>query len=464
MDYIYVKSTKSGHEDFGTVYARVRTKEINRKYALGFSISHQEWTKYRSMRFSSTCTMSSLGIRYGQFASILTQIKVALEEDFSPDSASDIIQSIKSRVINLTESNGSSKTRHRTRLLLTDYLQQYISDCQSGIRLKRGTTQMISAGYIRVLTILHSVICRYEADRQRHLTLSDINMTFQRDFIQWNREKGIRSNTIRNRLSTISTVMRTAYEAKLTRCDAYLHSEFIPKGEEVDNVFLTPDQIEQLYLFDLSSSEAVCRHIMESSMPESTKRLRLRHVTPQRAYELELTRDAFVIGCLTGQRFSDFMRICMDQMVLLGKHPFIRIVQAKTKKKVMIPLDYRVKALILRHHGALPAISNNRFNTNLRFVAELIGWTYCAPVDERRLGHKGKCRFCDLIGSHTARRSFATNAYSAGVPLRSIMTVTGHSSEKTLRKYLKLQVEDKALLAAQDFSGIILSEPVGSDR
>ena len=464
MDYIYVKSTKAGLEDFGSVYARVRTKDINRKYTLGFTISHHEWTKYRSMRFSSTCTMSSLGIRYGQFASILTQIKVALEEDFSPESAPEIIQAVKSRVINLTPSVGASKSKQRPRLMLTDYLEQYISDCQSGVRLKKGTSQMISAGYTRVLTILLGVLRRYEADRQRRLSLSDINMAFQHDFILWNRALGIRPNTIRNRLATISTIMRAAYEAKLTRCDAFMHSEFVTKEEEVDNIFLTPMQIDQLHRIDLSSAESVCRHIMESSLPESTRRRRLGQVTPLRAYELELTRDAFIIGCLTGQRYSDFMRISLADTMTLDNQPFVRIVQAKTGKRVVIPLDFRVQDLLVRHHGSLPPISNRRFNRNLRFLAELIGWTFTAPVDTRRTGRKGKTRFCDLIGTHTARRSFATNAYSAGVPLRSIMAVTGHSSEKTLRKYLKLQVEDKALLAAKDFAGIILREPVGPNR
>ncbi|MCS2371002.1 tyrosine-type recombinase/integrase [Phocaeicola vulgatus] len=36
-----------------------------------------------------------------------------------------------------------------------------------------------------------------------------------------------------------------------------------------------------------------------------------------------------------------------------------------------------------------------------------------------------------MLLSHTARRSFATNAYKAGVPLPSIQAITGHSSRGT---------------------------------
>lgn len=60
-----------------------------------------------------------------------------------------------------------------------------------------------------------------------------------------------------------------------------------------------------------------------------------------------------------------------------------------------------------------------------------------------------------MLLSHTARRSFATNAYKAGVPLPSIQAITGHSSEAQLRRYLKLDAEEKAVIALKDFKGII---------
>lgn len=84
-----------------------------------------------------------------------------------------------------------------------------------------------------------------------------------------------------------------------------------------------------------------------------------------------------------------------------------------------------------------------------------MGWTYEAKIDISRLGGKRKTRFCDLISTHTARRSFATNAYAAKVPISSIMAITGHSSEKTLRRYLKQQAEDKAVIAARDLEVLL---------
>lgn len=60
--------------------------------------------------------------------------------------------------------------------------------------------------------------------------------------------------------------------------------------------------------------------------------------------------------------------------------------------------------------------------------------------------------------THTARRTWATNAYKNHVPLSSIMAVTGHTSESMLCKYLKLNEEEKGLNAARDLlkSGFLI--------
>ena len=50
----------------------------------------------------------------------------------------------------------------------------------------------------------------------------------------------------------------------------------------------------------------------------------------------------------------------------------------------------------------------------------------------------------DLISVHTARRSFATNAYLQNVPTSSIMKITGHRTEKSFLKYIKISQEDNA--------------------
>jgi integrase len=54
----------------------------------------------------------------------------------------------------------------------------------------------------------------------------------------------------------------------------------------------------------------------------------------------------------------------------------------------------------------------------------------------------------EMVSSHTARRSFASNAYKAGVPSLAIRSITGHKSESSFLNYIKVSEEEQALLMA----------------
>lgn len=52
---------------------------------------------------------------------------------------------------------------------------------------------------------------------------------------------------------------------------------------------------------------------------------------------------------------------------------------------------------------------------------------------------------CDLVKTHTARRSGATNMYLTGIPTIAIMKITGHKTEKKFMKYIKITEEQTAM-------------------
>lgn len=49
-----------------------------------------------------------------------------------------------------------------------------------------------------------------------------------------------------------------------------------------------------------------------------------------------------------------------------------------------------------------------------------------------------------MVSSHTARRSFATNMVKQGLPIQTIMQITGHKKEVTFLKYVKLTGSEHA--------------------
>ncbi|MDY0085926.1 MAG: tyrosine-type recombinase/integrase, partial [Bacteroidales bacterium] len=54
-----------------------------------------------------------------------------------------------------------------------------------------------------------------------------------------------------------------------------------------------------------------------------------------------------------------------------------------------------------------------------------------------------------LVTVHTARRSFATNLYLAGMDIMSIKKMTGHHTEKSFLKYIRVSEEENAEKAAK---------------
>lgn len=453
MDWIFVRSTAAGKAGYGSVTARIRNHGQNRKYAIGYCIKETEWDKIRSMRYIGSNTMRSACMKYAQFACLLGRLKVAIENNIhKPQLIPSIIRSVKAETV-IGEDVATPDNSVNDSMLLSDCIARYREDMRTGRRLKRKKSVKVSEGYIGNISSALTTLLLYEKVCQRKITLDSATLEFSRSFVAFMRYKGLKSNTIHTRMSVIHVVMQAAYTEKLTRNDDFRDPEFVPSQEETDTIFLSSPQIEQLLTMDLSSVDAV-KSLYAKAGFNNKSLSRVPRPDKRMVKYLEFSRDIFVIGCLTGQRYSDYTRICSDMVITLEKSEFIALHQVKTGTKVLIPVDNRVVTILTKYGGRLPYVSKLTFGRNIKLLGELSGWTYRPEFDKPKSQYL-KERFCDLITTHTARRSFATNAYAAGVPLSSIMAVTGHSSEKNLRKYLKLQAEDKAVIAGKDFEGFI---------
>lgn len=454
MDFIFIKSSKAGKEDFGSVYARVRTGKANVKTVTGFTIRQLEWEKYRSLQYTSSALMSSIGIKYGQFAQVLARIKAAFEaDDFDPKEAKSVIESVKHDVLNGMMQVVEVKPKGK--MLFEDFLTSYIEDLEAGRRTKKGRTVKVTPAYIKGLRIIQTQIRNYQKEMHRKIGLDDMTMETRNSLVGYWKGRGLMPNAINSYMTSVRTVAKAAYEDKLTKCDDFRHSDFVPKKEEVDNIYLTPEQIQEMLELDLSTKEAVRERLEALDISEDEKLTQLSKCRITHIRTLEHVRDIFIVGCLTGQRVSDYSRICDDMITEINGVEFILLTQQKTDKKVYIPVDRRVRQILDKYDGKLPHVCPNEMNKLIKTIGLLLGWTHDCGFDGKRLNPKRGRRFCDMLLSHTARRSFATNAYKAGVPLSSIQAITGHSSEAQLRRYLKLDAEEKAVIALKDFEGII---------
>ena len=178
--------------------------------------------------------------------------------------------------------------------------------------------------------------------------------------------------------------------------------------EDADVIYLTYDEIGKIYEVDLSNKQPLMLH-----------------------------RDLFVLGCLTGLRYSDFS--VLRQSDLRGGMLYKKM--DKTDGRVIIPLRKEAEEIFAK---SIPkdglTISGPVFNKAIKEIGQLAGITEAVTFSYKR-GTKTitETRLkAHWVTSHTCRRSFATNEFLAGTPLNLIMKITGHKTHKDFFKYIKI--------------------------
>jgi len=134
---------------------------------------------------------------------------------------------------------------------------------------------------------------------------------------------------------------------------------------------------------------------------------------------------------------------------------WVKLIQFKTKNPVIIPLHKEVKRILEKYNGSLPdVISNQKFNDYIKEACQLAGITDTVKFKEEKGGkveivNREKYK---MVSAHSGRRTFATLQYLAGVPVPTIMKITGHRSVKTFLTYLKLDNMEHAEQMAKKWS------------
>lgn len=290
--------------------------------------------------------------------------------------------------------------------------------------------------YIADRTITHhkTVLKRYEdffAEKRLKDDFSVFDLHFQDLFIDWAyTSKNYRYNTIPASFSLLKVWLNEAARQGLIKDETY--KSYRSKSVEVDNIYLTEDEISRLYALDIPTLKGKGLIDSKSSMEE--------------------TRDLFVIGCWTGLRQSDLNHL--EKALFDVEAETITVVTEKTAEKVTIPMHRYIKELYVKYEGKFPKMCyKSRFNEHLKELGRLAEINDEVIIKENRGGKVTSIKYkkYQLIKSHTARRSFATNLYLKGAPTISIMKLTGHTTEANFMKYIKVTREENAQLMQQFF-------------
>jgi len=126
----------------------------------------------------------------------------------------------------------------------------------------------------------------------------------------------------------------------------------------------------------------------------------------------------------------------------------LNVVAGKTNTRIKIPLKPLVYEILKKHGFSFGKISNQKANDYIKSVCQRAGLKKMVTLRSYPGGKvvKNTEPKWKLVSFHTARRSFATNAYQAGIPMLNIMKITGHKKPSTFMEYIKFDEEENANL------------------
>jgi integrase len=246
---------------------------------------------------------------------------------------------------------------------------------------------------------------------------SEIDKSFYDNFTDFFKEKSFTANTIGKQIKSLKVILHSAFEKGYYQY-AYTQKFTVTK-EDIDSIYLNETELQQIKEIDLNNDP-----------------------------KLERVRDWFLLLSWTGCRFSDVEKLTKNEI----KDGYITFRQQKTNNKVVIPLHPVVTEVLTKYNYNMPAVINNqRFNILIKEVSKIAGINSTETITRTVGGNLVTETFekWQQVSSHTGRRSFCTNMYKRGLPSLMIMSISGHKTEKSFLKYIKVKQNEHAEMMKQ---------------
>ena len=126
---------------------------------------------------------------------------------------------------------------------------------------------------------------------------------------------------------------------------------------------------------------------------------------------LQKVKDMFIFCCYTGLAYNEMSLLTKTNIEIgFDGKEWIQMVRKKTNRKISIPLLPKAKVILVKYNYTLPIISNQKFNSYLKEISEIVG------IDKK-------------MTHHTARKTFATTVLLFNnVPMEVVSELLGHSN------------------------------------
>ena len=306
--------------------------------------------------------------------------------------------------------------------LIVPYFDRFISRYE-GVR---------SVSQIKHYRGCKKTIEEYEDFIGRKLHFDDIDMDFYNRFTAWFNTKNLSLNYLGEKIKILKVVMNDARQIdELHDNDVTNLRGFATPFDYSDTIYLSEEELMRMYRLTIDETTVI--QFMDD---------RREHNIARKVSAMRKARNMFLIGAFTGLRFSDYSRLRPENI----ENGVIRIRNKKTGITTAVPIHWVVQEIFDGGYEFDRPLFEQKLNDHIKDVAKLAGIDDDVLIN-RTIGGKNveivKKKY-ELISSHTARRSFATNAYKAGIPPIAIMKVTGHKRETTFMRYIRISEKENA--------------------
>lgn len=270
---------------------------------------------------------------------------------------------------------------------------------------------------------------------EKRVNYEDLTLAFYDSFLKYLFEyRNLSNNSAGSHIKNIKLWIGAAYEREYHQNASFKNKKWKVFNETSDSIYLNEKELNILYDFDLSSN-----------------------------HKLERVRNLFFISSYTALRFSDVSQLRAENI----QNGYLVVNTKKTDERVVLPIHPKVQVLFDKYmaeeNSPIPkAISQQKFNDYLKEIGKLVGFNQLVIIRETRGGkvYQNTYPKYELLSSHTARRSAATNLYKSGIPSIVIMKITGHRSESSFMKYIKLTQENAAEMLKNIWATAEATKPI----
>jgi len=267
-------------------------------------------------------------------------------------------------------------------------------------------------------TNLKNHLIEFQNKNYTKLSFGAIDLSFYDSFVNfliYVKKKKLNSNSAYKNIALLKTFLAWSYDRGLNKYDYF--RKFKKKEFSVDIVTLSEKELKQLENLDLSGEENL---------------------------RLDKTRDLFLFACYTGARFSDIFNINRADI----KENVWYLRQVKTKYTTEIPLIEEAINILKKYElfeKPLPVITNQKLNQYLKELCEKAKLFDKVRITEQKGNQSIEKEYqkYELITTHTARRTFITLSLTKGMNAQIVMSITGHKSYNSFKKYVNLVTTDK---------------------